>query len=103
MLWSEDFLLSNRAMDFHQEIMGYWEPDPAAKYAEEYHETCDAYDITICGPDGVPKTTQQSIAVNKHAKQVLTQLSRQMADEKKISELNAQAEITRAIQSHRYQ
>jgi len=40
----------------------------------EYDSFCDPYDVLICGPDGMPKTGQQSGLVNRHALEVRKQM-----------------------------
>ena len=44
-----------------------------------YVAECEAYDVSICGPDGMPKTSEQTVAINRHAKKVRDRLLNEMA------------------------
>ncbi len=46
-------------------------PHELVEASRQYIAATDAFDIAICGIDGIPKNPRQSGAINKHADHVL--------------------------------
>ena len=50
-------------------------PRELVKAAEQYITATDAFDIAMCGSDGIPKNPRQSAAINANAAHVMRVLS----------------------------
>jgi hypothetical protein len=70
--------------------------------ATEYHEDCDLYDDMVCtgrfsrGGGRVPASIEQSVLINRHAKDVMSRLL-----EKGMVWKVTQQELTKSIRDHR--